>query len=442
MIQIQLGVNSIGPKEFKAMRDLIRPVEEDFRKRLKRILNPNIPSENIYGTFESTEAAPVSESLLRPWKGIFPEEGLNPERLEYHRKTLVVYHKWARIMLTLLIDKAYCLLYQPFVKNSMSKAWDHLRQMALKYCHDYMKNFLELATNPIFQPFQWAWPGGHQPMHAVMIMLVDLYERPNSDEAELSRSYIDRTFKQASPEGGITSEEGGIPVQRPLREGGQEAWIMLRRLREKAWQKAGLDPDVLWCERTSDDSQAESPDSRGEGSGLHARTWNPTVRPNVSSSSASPHSSLGSAWIPGIPAATSPGFATTSNRQYAAPNPTPPSMPTFSGTRSPVYNPSPPYRPGPNQSNAPYRFPTNSPAGPLPTPATSGHINPMVTAPSPLWQDSQVMPASAAPTIVTEDAPQTMDDFGRDFDWDQWDSLFGQYAPVDEENMEVDGAGT
>ncbi|MCJ1390341.1 hypothetical protein MMC18_003200 [Xylographa bjoerkii] len=442
MIQIQLGVNPIGPKEFKDMRDILRPVEEDFRKRMKRIMNPDLPSENIFEAFESTEAAPISESSLRPWKGVFPEEDLNPERLEYHRKTLVVYHKWARIMLTLLVDKAYCLLYQPFVKNSKSKAWDHLRQTALKYCHNYMKNFLELATNPVFQPFQWAWPGGHQPMHAVMIMLVDLYERPNSDEAELSRSYIDRTFKQAAPEGGISTEEGGIPVQRPLREGGQEAWTMLRRLRERAWQKAGLDPDILWYERTSNDGQAESPDPARDRNDLYTGSSNPSARPNASSSSASSHSASGSAWVPGIPAATLPGFAAAGGRQYATPLPTHPSMPTFPRTRSPTSNPSPPYQSGPSQFNAPYRFPASSPAGPFSVPTTLAHVNPMVAVPTALWQDTQATPVSAAPTIVTEDAPSNVDDFGQDFDWNQWDSLFGQYAPVDEEDMEVDEEGT
>ncbi|MCJ1402365.1 hypothetical protein MMC11_005585 [Xylographa trunciseda] len=442
MIQIQLGVNRIGPKEFKAMRDILRPVEEDFRKRMKRIVNPDLPPENIFGAFESTEAAPISESSLRPWKGIFPEEGLNPERLEYHRNTLVVYHKWARIMLTLLIDKAYCLLYQPFVKNSKSKAWDHLRQTALKYCHNYMKNFLELATNPVFQPFQWAWPGGHQPMHAVMIMLVDLYQRPNSDEAELSRSYIDRTFKQAAPEGGISTEEGGIPVQRPLREGGQEAWTMLRRLREKAWQKAGLDPDILWYERTSDDSQVESPDPAREGVGLYARTSNSSIRPNASSSSASSHSASGPGWVPGTPAVTNLGFTAASNRQYMTPLPSYPSMPTISSTSSPPYNPSPPYQPGPSQFSAPYRFPTSSPSVPFSLPATLAYVNPMVAAPMPLWQDAQTTTVSAAPAIFAEDVPSNADDFGQDFDWDQWDSLFGQYAPVDAEDMEVDETGT
>jgi hypothetical protein len=31
-----------------------------------------------------------------------------------------------------------------------------------------MEKFIQLATDPDFQPFQWSWPGNHQPMHATM----------------------------------------------------------------------------------------------------------------------------------------------------------------------------------------------------------------------------------------------------------------------------------
>ena len=109
-----------------------------------------------------------------------------------------------------------------------------------------MRKFISLATDPAFQPFQWSWPGNHQPMHAAMIMLVDMYERPNSVEAPRSRALIDKIFSLSGPDGGIVSGEDGVTVQRPLREGGREAWNMLRRLRDKAWQRAGLDPNVLW----------------------------------------------------------------------------------------------------------------------------------------------------------------------------------------------------
>lgn len=87
-------------------------------------------------------------------------------------------------------------------------------------------------------------------MHATMIMLVDLYERPTSIEAPRSRAFIDQIFAMSGPDGGIVSGEDGVTVQRPLREGGREAWDLLRKLREKAWRKAGLDPNVLWTEES------------------------------------------------------------------------------------------------------------------------------------------------------------------------------------------------
>jgi hypothetical protein len=96
-------------------------------------------------------------------------------------------------------------------------------------------------------------------MHAAMIMLVDLYERPTSVEAPRSRAFIDQIFAMSGPDGGIVSGEDGVTVQRPLREGGREAWDLLRKLREKAWRKAGLDPDVLWTEASQIDAGVAQP---------------------------------------------------------------------------------------------------------------------------------------------------------------------------------------
>lgn len=109
-----------------------------------------------------------------------------------------------------------------------------------------MTKFILLATDPDFQPFQWSWPGNHQPMHATMIMLIDLYERPHSSEAPHSRTLIDTIFSLSGPDGGVVGGEDGVSTARPLRDGGREAWRMMKRLREKAWLKAGLDPNVLW----------------------------------------------------------------------------------------------------------------------------------------------------------------------------------------------------
>lgn len=146
----------------------------------------------------------------------------------------------------LIQDQGYCLIYGAFLRHSTSKLWPSARQCAMTHCHAFMREFIALASGPTSQPFNWSWPGTHQPMHATMIMLVDLWERPKSEEAPISRTYIDQVFAMSGPDGGIVSGEDGQSVQRPLREGGREAWTMLRRLRDRAWRKAGLDPHIYW----------------------------------------------------------------------------------------------------------------------------------------------------------------------------------------------------
>ena len=138
------------------------------------------------------------------------------------------------------------MIYGAFLRHSHSKLWSVGRECALVHCHGFMTKFIALADGPGFQSFHWAWPGTHQPMHATMILLVDVYERPYSPEAPASRAYIDKIFSMSGPDGGIVSGPNGQSAQRPLREGGREAWDLLRRLRDKAWQKAGLDPAYFW----------------------------------------------------------------------------------------------------------------------------------------------------------------------------------------------------
>ncbi|OAG36858.1 fatty acid synthase subunit beta [Fonsecaea monophora] len=166
----------------------------------------------------------------------------------YYRAKQAAYNKWARISLSMLIDKVHCVAYAPFLKNTRSKLWGMGRQCALHNCHSFLRKFVSLAADPDLEPFRWAWPATYGPLHAVLIVLVDLYERPTSVEAPRSRELIDKVFGLAAPGAGIVGGPDGATVQRPLREGGIEAWDMLRGLRSAAWQRAGLDPTVLWTE--------------------------------------------------------------------------------------------------------------------------------------------------------------------------------------------------
>lgn len=164
----------------------------------------------------------------------------------YHRQRQAAYNKWARISLSMLIDKVHCVAYAPFLKNTKSRLWVVGRQCALHNCHSFLRKFVSLATDPDLTAFRWGWPALYGPLHAVLIILVDLYERPGSVEAPRSRELVDKVFALSAPESGIVGGPDGVTVQRPLREGGEEAWGMLRGLRCAAWLKAGLDPSFLW----------------------------------------------------------------------------------------------------------------------------------------------------------------------------------------------------
>ncbi|EXJ83554.1 hypothetical protein A1O1_07177 [Capronia coronata CBS 617.96] len=190
--------------------------------------------------------SPISQKETAYYKTNTSDDELSSPVARYYRPKLAAYNKWARISLSMLKDKLYCVAYGPFLKNAKSKLWNVGRQCALHNSHSFMRKFISLATDPDLEPFRWTWPAMHGPLHAAMISLVDLYERPDSVEAPRSRELIDGIFSLSAPELGIVGGPNGVTAQRPMREGGLEAWDMLRALRSAAWQRAGLDPTVLW----------------------------------------------------------------------------------------------------------------------------------------------------------------------------------------------------
>ena len=187
------------------------------------------------------------------------EGGISSFISRQYRVKEEAYHKWARISLSLMTDKMRCVAYTPFLKNVRSKFWNVGRQCALRHCHSFMRKFISLAADPALAPFRWSWPGMYPPMHAAVIILVDLYERPDSVEAPRSRALLDKVFELSGPDSGIVGGPDGVTTQRPLREGGIEVWDMLRGLRSKAWRKAGLDPSVLWSEQDQVEVGAAAP---------------------------------------------------------------------------------------------------------------------------------------------------------------------------------------
>ncbi|EFR04252.1 hypothetical protein MGYG_07260 [Nannizzia gypsea CBS 118893] len=234
ILKIQLGTRPVTRKDMEDLKSVLVDLQFKLHALVDRIANPKRPNANADTT--------------RCIKPDLPNGGPGCGE-QYHTPVLTAFHKWAKILLSLFVHKAFCVAYQPFLKNAKSKIWPAARQCALRHCHGFMEKFILLATDPDFQPFQWSWPGNHQPMHATMIMLIDLYERPSSSEAPKSRAFIDKIFSLSGPDGGVVGGEDGVTTSRPLNDGGREAWDMMRRLREKAWLKAGLDPQLLWTEQ-------------------------------------------------------------------------------------------------------------------------------------------------------------------------------------------------
>jgi hypothetical protein len=325
-------------------------------------------------------------------------------------------------------------------------------------------------------------------------MLVDLYERPNSVEAPRSRALIDKVFSLASPDGGIVNSEDGVSVQRPLREGGREAWDMMRRLRQKAWQRAGLDPDILWTEQDQIQAGVAQPPSSGEmmlrairentiyskepGSSLNDENSQPT--------SLDAFHGLLKAAQNDIEAAEEIQKQKSEGRQSSLPNsnarPANASPPNPTTVR-PIAPPQQPQRFHPRSSS--FDFQQNNwrstatngvpqapdysnfsfPTQPLPqsnmiTPAVSLYASPTTATTTLSNPVSMSMPQQAATNIMPSDIggmpvsdgmglgdtppaavgiPGMKDDDSPGFDWKQWDAVFGHYVPVDD-FMDLDTA--
>ncbi|KAL4879423.1 fungal-specific transcription factor domain-containing protein [Aspergillus karnatakaensis] len=464
IMRIQLGTKPVTRRDMEELRSILLDLQVQLNSMSDRIpeaKQPDVASNasNRSWSFSRspTEALSIDTTL--------PGDAAPSCTEQYHTHVLVSFHKWARIILKLYADKAFCVAYQPFLKNAKSRIWPTARQSALRHCHGFMEKFISLATDPDFQPFQWSWPGNHQPMHATMIMLIDLYERPYSPEAPRSRAFIDKIFSLTGPDGGVVGGEDGISTSRPLKDGGREAWDMIRRLRQQAWQKAGLDPQKLWTEQAQIQAGVIVPDE--------CIATNPHY-PATSGYLQPIHSreqllDFGKMFYSMTRSQALPNIATALGTQI-----------TPSRTSHLRYQVSPSAAPvSPQTMSHPHirRTPsdTHSPISPIENPLATSNITPTANMLSfnqptsvpippslpfqqpPAFSTSPPAPASMQPSMPFLDAmspsahslnlnlnvphvptPPSMVDSNLNFDWDQWDAVFGQHLPVSDELMELD----
>lgn len=128
----------------------LRAILLELQLKLNSIVN-RIPEGRMpeHTSVPTGRALAMSKSPVetRTTETELPGEGPNGCPEQYHSPVLVAYHKWARIILSLYIDKvrnkglpsargfseepisqAFCVAYQPFLKNARSRIWPAARQ--------------------------------------------------------------------------------------------------------------------------------------------------------------------------------------------------------------------------------------------------------------------------------------------------------------------------
>lgn len=253
------------------------------------------------------------------------------------------------------------------------------------------------------------------------VMLIDLYERPYSPEAPKSRAFIDKIFSLSGPDGGVVGGEDGISTQRPLKDGGREAWDMIRRLRQKAWQRAGLNPQKLWTEKAQMQAGLAPVDEHGLTEPYRSSNAVGSSTPSTNSRHTQRDSSK--------------PFNDVTRSQVLPPNasslkssPLRHQIPLSAPALAPDTPPTPPISYSPTNPNR--LFDTTLTDTHLSTPDGLSQLQnttlPFMDATSP----------STKPIGVS--TPPSMVDPNLNFDWDQWDAVFGHHLPVSDELMELD----
>ncbi|ODH13359.1 hypothetical protein ACO22_07337 [Paracoccidioides brasiliensis] len=514
ILKIQLGTKPVTRKDMEVLQTILIELQSKLYTIVDRI--PVVKSVRPLScdghSYQSAPSCSSSSAAIGSVK--CSPSSVGPSCLEqYHSPVLVAFHKWARISLSLFVDKAFCVAYQPFLKNAKSKIWPVARQRALRHCHGFMEKFILLATDPDFQPFQWSWPGLVLITLLSRIMLIDLYERPQTVEAAKFRAFIDKIFSLSGPDGGVVGGEDGISTSRPLRDGGREAWDMMRRLREKAWLKAALDPSVLWTEKAQ--AEAQRPITKRASAQLPRERLGSTVESfadsyytlikepydynsntNQSSEREGERISGGKgnrqktgSLHGGHPYSQSQHIFFSSTDQHAIATflPTqpqwpysPPAHPQTNDINSQSWPSSSPFSSACINDSSPYQLPptlsshTASPPGHPSTntttnnpatqalnfpPFTSPEVAPVsdilipVSTPSDINLDIQPhqLPNPSAPTSSLRFSnlisSPPIEHHNLQFDWDQWDAVFGPSLPVVDgfthlDTVDVGGAGT
>ena len=217
-------------------------------------------------------------------------------------------------------------------------------------------------------------------------MLIDLYRKPFSPEATLSRFYVDQYFLLSEPNKGLFPQDE-LPALRLRCEGAKQAINFLRQLRSRTWRVAGLDPDVLWVKDPNRSDEESRQDKRKEYlNAMCSQNPSTTIGKEQSSKSTEPNTEQ-------IQPALSANIS-NNTMDFRQPD------------RETIH------------------------------PGSSSHL------PTDLYPEAgYAIPNASTPITTTDDlaVPIALGDLdpSQDLDWNEWESIFGQYAPIDEDAMDL-----
>ncbi|KAF2436271.1 hypothetical protein EJ08DRAFT_232821 [Tothia fuscella] len=177
-----------------------------------------------------------------------PDSRVNANNLgeDKHQTNL---NKWARCLLALFIDRNWTLVCHPLFQSTLMKAWSDIYDQTISHCQGFLLKTAYLACNTEFTLFQWSWPGNHQPLHAMMLILQFLIDSPHSTLASDCRNAVDFVLALYEDGFGLVAGGGEPKQSRRIAQGGTEAWKFFFRQRKQAWEAAGLNPSQLWSRR-------------------------------------------------------------------------------------------------------------------------------------------------------------------------------------------------
>ena len=102
-----------------------------------------------------------------------------------------------------------------------------------------------MSTTDRFRPFQWLYPGYHQPIEAVAVLLVDLLRTKNSEHTSKTKVLIENLFTN------LQDEHSFIKYGQKLNENLAKrpfasAWAEVDVLRRKIWSGMGWEKAPAW----------------------------------------------------------------------------------------------------------------------------------------------------------------------------------------------------